>query len=788
MKTTSYKVADGLFLVSQGITKAAAPAKPVEVPTNHIVVIDCSGSMYGEIPKIREQIKKKLPKLVGEKDTLSIIWFSGRGEFGALIEGEPVSTLSDLNDVNKQIDRWLKPVGLTGFKEPLQEVDALIGRVSKKRPGSVFSLFFMSDGCDNQWSRPDILKAVEKAAGGLAAATFVEYGYYADRPLLTSMAEKAGGSLIFSEHFDKFTPIFEAAMAKRPTGAKRVEVNVGGDPIGGFVWTMAGGDLTTFAIDGGKAQIPEDAAEVFYLSPTPVKDSGDDVASISKTASAAGTATNPALSATYAAMSLFSVRMQPNVVFPLLKATGDVKFIEAFSTCFGKQKYSEFMDNAKAAAFDSKVRFERGYDPTKVPADDAFTVLDLLRLLQGDDSTRILLDHPEFKYNRISRGRLDASEFMNEEEQKKVAEITSKMASEKNAKKLKELQAELAALTAQKAEPLKFEAQDQPDGYSIANLTFNEDRPNISVLIQKKGGVDVSKRLPDAFKGKIPSPFPTFVYRNYAIVQDGLVNVKDLPVRVSRSLADKLGKLLPKEALPKRIAVSDAYAEGVINVGALPVINRQMVKSVSAKALFEKQFELEQARAAQKVYKAYRDERMEKKVSASFKLTYGDDGAEWLKENGFTDYSGFAPPKTVQAEAKDFYVGKALEVSLKGYSKMPSMNDFKKQASTGKFNACGLLMKPFVDEVEAELAKKPSDADFIKWIDEKAKKSVEKARGLIYDMAQIKFSVVVGQVWFSEFSSIDENTLSIEVPHPTDPKAKLKVDGTVTMKEVEIKI
>src|SRR5512137_2129158 len=111
MPETSFKVADKLFLTRQSVpTKAVA--KPAEVPTNHLVIIDCSGSMYGELPAIREQLKKKMPKLLKDVDTVSIIWFSGRGQFGTLLEAEPVATLADLQTVNQAIDRWLKPVCL----------------------------------------------------------------------------------------------------------------------------------------------------------------------------------------------------------------------------------------------------------------------------------------------------------------------------------------------------------------------------------------------------------------------------------------------------------------------------------------------------------------------------------------------------------------------------------------------------------------------------------------------------------------------------------------------------
>ncbi len=54
-KNKSIKIADKLYLIK--LTLGQVPAKPVESPTNHVVAIDCSGSMHGELPQIREQLR-----------------------------------------------------------------------------------------------------------------------------------------------------------------------------------------------------------------------------------------------------------------------------------------------------------------------------------------------------------------------------------------------------------------------------------------------------------------------------------------------------------------------------------------------------------------------------------------------------------------------------------------------------------------------------------------------------------------------------------------------------------
>ncbi len=61
--TQPHKIADNLFLVRHQIAAdKTEPAKPVEVPTDHIICFNCSGSMSWDLPNVREQVKKKIPE------------------------------------------------------------------------------------------------------------------------------------------------------------------------------------------------------------------------------------------------------------------------------------------------------------------------------------------------------------------------------------------------------------------------------------------------------------------------------------------------------------------------------------------------------------------------------------------------------------------------------------------------------------------------------------------------------------------------------------------------------
>lgn len=343
--------------------------------------------------------------------------------------------------------------------------------------------------------------------------------------------------------------------------------------------------------------------------------------------------------------------------------------------------------------------------------------------------------------------------------------------------------------------PLKFRADKAPDGYPIATLTFNENRPNVSFLTKRTGFVDITKRIPtDAMVKTLPGDFPSFIYRNYAVIKDGLVNIDRLPVRLSE---DTYNELLA-HGCPDDVfegAEGEPDKDGttyILNLRALPVINQQMIKDVSAKDYFERKFALTSAQAVAKVYSSYAKELLPEKTSEGFAVLYGEDEAAWLKEQGITEHSGFAP-KSVQAEATDFYMGKELKVNLKGLSSLPSLNAVRKQIEKGKLNAGGQLMKPTIDKVEAFLTSDAytgaadKDAVLKAWLDGNAKDAKATTRKLIYDIAQTTFALIVGQVWFNEFESLDDNELDIEVQF-TDDDPRVALPCKAEMREIEVKI
>lgn len=744
-----------LTAVVQQTLSSSVAAVPANPPINHVLIVDCSGSMSGDLRSIREQIKDRIPTLLSLDDTFTVLWFSGSGESGVVFEGELIANIKDVARIGKLLDRWIVPVGLTGFVDPLKKLSEVMDRLPKNNPTAVV---FMTDGYDNQNSSDKIFKALASVASKVASFTFVEYGYYANRPLLTAMAEKTGSPLLFAEGFHTYAPLLERTLTKGAPPSK-ITVTLEKPAPDGFVVCVLDGDVISFTVnEGDKVTVPEGVTDLFYLS------SGKGTN---------GTAVD--ISGVYALISAYSARMKSDQTLALLKETGDVSLIKDFAGCFGKQRYSAFTSRAAAAAVNPSERLKDGYDPNAIPPEDAFTVLDLLKMLSEDESATLLLDHPEFSYQRISRGRVSSDTVLSPESLKKMEEITAKMAATKDKKTLQALSNDLNALTTGPA-PLTFKPTPNPDGVPLTSLVYHETRPNVSILTRRAGTVDISGRLPHNLMDKLPGLFPTFVYRNYAIIKDGLVNVATLPVRLSKSTLDQIviqGGSGILKSIP--ILLEDNRVEAVLSLEGLPILNRVSVRSVTAKDLFRKEYDLFVAQSKVKLYNSLlKNVTGTSKKDAGFS-SYGPEAAAWLAEQGFTEHSGFSP-KTVQAESTDTYMAKEVSVKLAGYSSIPSFNDVQKRIASGKPpTASGAVMAA---TFEAEKARGISEDRIANQRD----LAVSTVRNLQREISALKFAISVGQAWPQEFASLDENTYEFTT------KDGVTVKGSLEMVEVPVKI
>lgn len=707
------KFSDTFSLSVQPINKTVK--KPVVLPVNHIIIIDVSGSMYHDLVELRRHLKNKITTLVGVNDTVSIVWFSGKGEYGILQEAVPVRSLTDLSTLHAAIDKYLQAVGLTGFKEPIEEVLTLIDRLKAKSPQSLINFFFMSDGYDNQWSSKEILSVTKKLNEKVDNATFVEYGWNCNRDLLSKMAEVSGGNLIFSEHFENYRVVFEEGISRNITGGKKILVKLTDNASLGYAYSYDNsGRIVSYAVsENNEVLVPETLDSICYFSDGV---SGNDLI----------------CHEVYIGLATLSQRMLANEIFSILAKTGDVYLVNRFVNAFSKQDYTDFQNECISQAFEPLFRFKEGIDFNAVPKEDAYTVLELLNDLSADDDNLIYPLHESFGYNRIGAG------------------------------------------SKQRDESVKFEITNREMGVPISNIVFNASRPNASLQVRFNGEVT----LPEGRSAypKLPAKIPSFIYRNYTIVRDGIVHTRVLPV----SLTEKTIEILQKHGLAKYAVAGQLYS---LDISKLPVINRKMVKSVTAKETFTKVVELEELKARQKVLKFYRDQYTEK-TSVGFSIIYGEDAATWLKEIGVTDYNGFNPPSD-SVPLNDSYTAKELDITIKKISSLPSVKDVLAKIDGNKaLTPRESLLEPAITEVRAFLNSPVAQNEATKsavvnaWLDVESKNAIAKVRELNTELSKTKFAIVVGHVWFSDLPA-GGDTLDVTVNGST-------YTVTATLKEKEI--
>lgn len=486
--------------------------------THRIFCIDCSGSMESSMNDMRKQLKNKLPMMIRDIDFVTLIWFSGKNEFGTIFEHLSIKDLTNLQMIHDVIDRYVKTVGLTGFVQPIRKAKELAEKYSESP-----QVFFLSDGGENSWPLDETRKAFSEMKG--IPVVVVEYQYYCDRRFLQELAELSDGVSVFNEDFESYNQTFDFYMQNKISKKRMVSVPEGMDII--YF------DEQTFTLkkgNTGKVEIPEHIDtywEIYGGSDKEEKDIKYDEKDI------------------YIAILYAIQTRSSSLMTQCLGMLGDVYLSKRYSTCFSKQDYSRLFDHVKGSIFDREnYAFREGVDFTFKPVDDAFNVIEFMKLLENDKKARLYPYHPSFTYQRISKEvKDDHTRFIPNRE------IGSGL-----------------------------------------SLIFNQTRANISFLCRLYGH---EENLDDGAIKAVEA------FRNYAILKDGIKNINVLPMKLSIETYEKL----KNEGCIK----DTVYEQNKIyqcDITHLPVVNRKYVSMPFTSTSFcEKHIQLHIAKTNAKYLK-----------------------------------------------------------------------------------------------------------------------------------------------------------------------------------------
>jgi len=355
--------------------------------TNHVYVVDVSGSMHGSLPAMRTHLKNIVSMITTPDDTFSIIYFSGRGQCGVVVENVPVKDIGSVTSIQAAIDRWLSPIGLTGFSGPLELSIDLADRLDS---GKNNNFVMLTDGYDNQSSRDDIIEAARALPSKYDSVAFIEFGWWCDRPLIQKMAEVSGGVHLFADGYKEYEPVFENSI-KDAIRVPKVEVAVN-KKAKSAMYVQDDNIIIVDVGDDHTVSVPETVDYVYAIVPKDVlqKQMSED--------------------RLYMVLYYALKKDDAQLVWRTLEALGDIRLIDEYTNAFTRQEVSNVQDIVKECIFDKEERYKNGKDLNYLPVEDATTIMDVVGVLaQGD--VKIYTDSPMFKYKRTTKATTQAEEL-----------------------------------------------------------------------------------------------------------------------------------------------------------------------------------------------------------------------------------------------------------------------------------------------------------------------------------------------------------------------------------------
>lgn len=391
--------------------------------------------------------------------------------------------------------------------------------------------------------------------------------------------------------------------------------------------------------------------------------------------------------------------------------------------------------------------------------ENTYCLMNLIEDLSDIPNCLFFPNHPDFKYNRIGRKRVARGENLSEADKKRLGETKNLNELDKVIEELKEKNVEV-----------KFENSNPDRGYPVTDLTWNEKRANLNIRIRIEG-----KAVLPTNKFGI-NEVATYKYNTFTLIKDGIINMEKLPISWSQELVDLLIAKEVKFIQSNLLSTDDNHKLGmddlvlIINLIDLPVINENMVKSISANELAKHEWQLLKIKADAKVYDYFR-KLLFPKESKSFVELLGQETADWLKTIGITDYNGFAP-LTDAEESTDFYMSVNLETKIKGFSSLGKVEDVIAKLKDGKaLKPSESIMADAIKKYQSQL-----ESDIYLSLSEEQQKGVlktylitksdilnKKRRKALQEIAQIKFALILSKKNFIEFKTFDENKLNIKL-------------------------
>lgn len=609
-------------MIKQQLSNSSAgAAKPA--PTHYHFVVDVSGSMHYDLPKLRKDLSNLIATTMRKDDLFSLIYYSSKGDTGYIVKGYKYSGIDSLNMAQNAIEN-LQSRYLTGFVDPLELLSESINEDS-----SVLAnvMIFMSDGYENQSPKSHVLDICEVLSAQLDAAFIIEYGDYANHDLLIEMSQKLDGTFIYSQDVSAYNLSIQK-IVQSEYSTKYVEVVDNGYEN---VFAIDNGMVRSFSSEGGIYRVPENL-EIYINN---------------------GDYSNVDNQFLLGMIHISQMKGDAKAVFDFLGMLGDKYLIDLYSGAIGKQKVNEFLNEVQACLEDSALLYRNGKDTDYLPDADQYCLFNFFEDFQAGENL-VFVRHEDFNYKRIGAKQVQASSVLSDEDR----QVLSNAVSLEDAKALLDNKYKL-----------NFEYINEEQGHYL-NLDFNTKRANISFQIKHDVKVDLSQ-IPN-YDWDVVEVVNTHIYRNYAIVKDMVLNVSHIVAKLD---SQTMTKFLDKGIVDK------VYPDGkvLLNLSKMPVVNRAMIENFDANDFIQKNYEYLKLKYEMRLLNGIKKEVDPKQIDMP---QYSEEFKDWLAEIGI-DHNGFNP-KRVAISGSDEYYAPEVVVKFDKIGSIPTPDKVRQKYNDGK--------------------------------------------------------------------------------------------------------
>lgn len=369
----SYKVSESFYLNEIPVK---VELKKEAKPKHQYIIIDRSGSMWGNLDNVLDVIVNYVDKLP-EGSKVSLGWFSGYSEYGLSV---PYELKKEKQGVVNTVNSYRYALGCTNFTEILQKIN----KDSEERQAS---LFFFTDGYHNCGPFSEVIKTLKELKDNLEVSVFVGCGYI-NRDNMNEMAAITNGGFVHLNSFTEFSQALDDFMEGVQESNSGVIAVIPEEAEN--ICSILGKNIISYEKENNEIRYKASNKKKQVIYCTSSKPLGEEQ-QFGK---------DEVLPRTIA-YYLIQHNKTPEAL-KILDILGDKYYIRKLYNTFTQEEYASVENEILKSIFDSRKRYKEGKVVGYLPSDNAFCVLDALDIISNDDTAIIHLNDKEFEYHKTS--------------------------------------------------------------------------------------------------------------------------------------------------------------------------------------------------------------------------------------------------------------------------------------------------------------------------------------------------------------------------------------------------